>query len=213
MARIRTIKPEFWCHPIMAKQNDATRLMAIALLNYADDEGFFHAEPNLVRGFARPFDENSKITKECLNNLVKIGYISIVQNDDYGFIGLIEKFTEHQRVDRGNESKIKQYYSTNVRRIIDDETVLEGNREQGTGKGTGKGREFTPPTIEEIKIYFEEFGYTLESAIKAWNYYNTADWHDSKGNKVKNWKQKCQAVWFKDENKNKQTRMEEVKSW
>ena len=36
---------------------------------------------------------------------------------------------------------------------------------------------------------------------KAFDYYDCADWHDSKGNKVKNWKQKMQAVWFKDENK------------
>ena len=28
-----------------------------------------------------------------------------------------------------------------------------------------------------------------------------SDWKDSKGNKVKNWKQKMQSVWFKDENK------------
>jgi hypothetical protein len=44
-------------------------------------------------------------------------------------------------------------------------------------------------------------GYTKESAIKAFNYYDCAGWKDSKGNKVRNWKQKMQAVWFKDENK------------
>jgi hypothetical protein len=60
---------------------------------------------------------------------------------------------------------------------------------------------FTPPTITEVQNYFKENGYTAQSAVKAFNYYNVADWIDSKGNKIKNWKQKMQGVWFKDENK------------
>ena len=34
-----------------------------------------------------------------------------------------------------------------------------------------------------------------------WNYYNDADWFDSKGNPVLNWKQKMRSVWFKNEYK------------
>lgn len=64
---------------------------------------------------------------------------------------------------------------------------------------------FTPPSISEVKEYFKEKGYTEQSAIKAFDYYDVADWKDSKGNKVKNWKQKMQGVWFKEENKTKKT--------
>lgn len=62
---------------------------------------------------------------------------------------------------------------------------------------------FKKPNIEEVKQYFDANNYSEDAAIKAFNYYDTANWHDSKGNKVKNWKQKMQAVWFKDENKKK----------
>lgn len=62
-------------------------------------------------------------------------------------------------------------------------------------------KKMTPPLLEEVKEYFIENGYTEESGIKAFNYYDVAGWEDSKGNKVKNWRQKMQAVWFKDENK------------
>lgn len=64
-----------------------------------------------------------------------------------------------------------------------------------------------PPTLQEVKDYFVEKGYTEQSAEKAWNYYNASlgdngrVWKDGKGQTVKNWKQKMQAVWFKDENK------------
>lgn len=59
---------------------------------------------------------------------------------------------------------------------------------------------FTPPTLEMVLAYFNENGYTEQSAKKAFDYYTVHDWKDSKGNKVKSWKQKMQGVWFKPEN-------------
>ena len=64
-----------------------------------------------------------------------------------------------------------------------------------------KKERFEPPTVEEVESYFIENGFRKESGTKAYNYYSVADWQDSQGSKVKNWKQKMQAVWFKDENK------------
>ena len=58
---------------------------------------------------------------------------------------------------------------------------------------------FIPPTLDDVKEYFEKNGYT--NAKKAFNYYSTGNWHDGKGDPVKNWKQKMIAVWFKPENK------------
>ena len=57
------------------------------------------------------------------------------------------------------------------------------------------------PSIEEVELYFKDNGYTKESAIKAFHYYEENNWKDSRNNQVKNWKQKMQGVWFKDENK------------
>jgi len=60
---------------------------------------------------------------------------------------------------------------------------------------------FIPPTLEEVKAYFKEKGYSEVSAEKAFNYYDIAGWKDSKGNQVKNWKQKMMGVWFVEVNK------------
>lgn len=62
-----------------------------------------------------------------------------------------------------------------------------------------KQRTSIPPTLLEVQEYFSLNGYT--NADKAFRYYESANWHDAKGNKVKNWKQKMQGVWFKPENK------------
>jgi hypothetical protein len=57
------------------------------------------------------------------------------------------------------------------------------------------------PSVDEVKAYFLECGYRADVAVKAFEYYQCADWHDSKGQRVKNWKQKMRGVWFKPENK------------
>ena len=41
MARIRTIKPDFWKHEDLSALPEITHMLAAALLNHADDEGFF----------------------------------------------------------------------------------------------------------------------------------------------------------------------------
>ena len=73
------------------------------------------------------------------------------------------------------------------------ETVIDTKRR--------RRKPFKKPTIEEAKQYFKDNGYREDSGEFAWNYYNDADWFDSKGNPVLNWKQKMRSVWFKDENK------------
>lgn len=64
-----------------------------------------------------------------------------------------------------------------------------------------KKKSFSPPTKNEVKTYFLENGFTESAGLKAFDYYAVADWKDSRGNQVKNWKQKMRGVWFKDENK------------
>ena len=68
-------------------------------------------------------------------------------------------------------------------------------------KNKERANKFAPPTQSEVISYFLEKGYTQESACKAFDYYDVANWTDSTGKKIKNWKQKMIAVWFKEENK------------
>ena len=62
------------------------------------------------------------------------------------------------------------------------------------------------PSLEEVISYFDENGYTKESATKMFEYYEESRkprgrvWKDGRGNTVKNWKQKARSIWFKDDN-------------
>lgn len=55
---------------------------------------------------------------------------------------------------------------------------------------------FKPPTIQEVKSYCEERKNNVDYQ-KFYEYYSIANWKDSKGNPVKNWKQKMIANWEK----------------
>ena len=59
-------------------------------------------------------------------------------------------------------------------------------------------KKFNPPTLKEVEDYFYQNGY--QNARKAFEYYSVANWHDSSGKPIKNWKQKMQGVWFREEN-------------
>jgi hypothetical protein len=64
-----------------------------------------------------------------------------------------------------------------------------------------KAKAYKQPLIEEVITYFTDNGYREDIALRAFEYYNVAQWKDSNGKQVRNWKQKMNSVWFKDENK------------
>jgi hypothetical protein len=57
-----------------------------------------------------------------------------------------------------------------------------------------------PPSIDAVRKYFDEKNYSIIAANQFFDFYNPSEWHDSKGKKVLDWKQKARGVWFKDEN-------------
>ena len=73
--------------------------------------------------------------------------------------------------------------------------------ETETETETEKRQMFVAPLKNDVIKFFNEKGYSTSSAVKAFNYYDSAGWKDSTGKQVKNWKQKMIGVWFKEENK------------
>jgi hypothetical protein len=61
---------------------------------------------------------------------------------------------------------------------------------------------FIAPTFEEYEGYCKEHGF-IGIARRSFDGYAAADWHDSQGSPVRNWRQKLCNVWFLDEHKDK----------
>jgi hypothetical protein len=58
---------------------------------------------------------------------------------------------------------------------------------------------FIPPSFEEFSSYCKENGFE-NIADRAFKGYSAGNWHDSHGSKIRNWKQKLQHVWFREDN-------------
>ena len=146
--RIRTIKPEFWAHPVMSRQSDSTKLLAIGLLNVADDEGYFFADARMIRNLIRPLDDDSRITTVSIRELSEIGYIEMRNHDTHGQIGFIPSFLIHQVINKSKPSKIKEFFASSSNTVsIRDSYRLEG---KGTGnKGTRNGTGITCPITSD----------------------------------------------------------------
>lgn len=86
--------------------------------------------------------------------------------------------------------------------------IKQVNKETNKQENNKSKKTFEPPLIEDVKSFFSEKGYTEKSAQSFFDYYSAGDWVDSQGTKVKNWKQKAIAIWFKPENENKENQID-----
>lgn len=99
MARIRSIKPEFWSDRSLAKLSPFARLLYIALWNHADEHGRVHGDPRWVKGHCLPYDDS--IEPDDIERLIdELGprrvLRYIVDGDPYLFL---PKLGKHQRLE------------------------------------------------------------------------------------------------------------------
>ena len=162
MARIRTLKPEFWKHEDLSALPEATHLLAAALLNYSDDFGYFNANPRLIQAECLPLREPSVSVPESLRSLQTINFIELGTGPTDRRYGRVVNFTEHQRVSHPTPSKIADLSIVwdiikkppeNIGNSPDNFAPEQGtgNREQGKREAVAKSADPTPdlPSIPE----------------------------------------------------------------
>ena len=155
MARIRTIKPEFWTDEDIALLESDTKLLALGLLNHSDDEGYFKAHEALVKAAVFPFSDHSVNIQGRLKQLQKCSYLSLFTGTDGKQYGHIRNFTNHQKVNRPNPSKIKPLKPI-TDNSVSDQCALTGGKEQGTGnreQGTGKENPPEIPSVDDGYVF------------------------------------------------------------
>lgn len=109
MARIRTIKPEYWSSPSMRGANPWARLLYIAMWNWADDAGRGTANVRELAAFAFPDDEDDLVptAAELPSLLAEVqSRWSVVFYEANGRrYYAIPSWDEHQRNERKAKSK------------------------------------------------------------------------------------------------------------
>ena len=150
MARIRTIKPDFFSSPSAGKISYEARLLYIAMWQVADDWGVGEANPKMLAAYAFPYDEITGKEIPCLLKEIADAFnVVFYSNHERAYFQILN-WEEHQVTQR----KAKRKYPT-----ADDEFSAPiqgkdnlpcvdkefpcGNKEntdteKGKGKGTGE---------------------------------------------------------------------------
>lgn len=132
MARIRSIKPEFWRDAKIAALPKATALFFIALWNFADDQGIVEADTRQL-SLDIPIYRSQDIEK-MLNALWKSALIMRSPIDGLVLI----KSWHHQKIDRPRDGKWKD---RDINWLThSDSTMPRDQSTQGSRIGSGKDR-------------------------------------------------------------------------
>ena len=152
MARIRTIKPQFWLDQRLADNlTRDQRLFYIGLWNQADDEGRFVANPRLLLGVIFPYDSdlNEGFVDEALGALSRHGRIVLYSHEGEHY-GEISKWSRHQRINHPSASAIPS--SDNDLSTITG-SLPEASRSLTVGKGKGRGREKENHMSDDMRAF------------------------------------------------------------
>lgn len=168
MARIRSVKPDFWDSPSTAQASLRGRLFYIAMWNWADDWGIGDANPRRLLSFAFPNDESSEVEPRNFRRLASevaecfgVVWYEVGGRPFYQ----IPTWEEHQRTEK--KAKRANPPSDQAERILYSEnaevpTPSGGSVDDGSGKwevGSGKELLRSPasPPSKSVPSRFEEF--------------------------------------------------------
>lgn len=162
MARIRSIKPDFWNNERVLECSPIARLMFIGMWNFADDTGRMKFSPKTIKAQIFPLDDISVAdVAGMIDELSSNGLIQIYYVDTVGYLYILG--WAHQKIDRPQKSKCPSppEYSPNDRRQV--ATDLRGSEGIGEDKEKKDGaaapvvnlfpKESSPPSEE--KSYYD----------------------------------------------------------
>jgi hypothetical protein len=122
MARIRTIKPEFFVSAQVADVSPTCRLLFIGMWLFCDDAGIHPASTRQLKMEVFPGDDvTTKQLQEMVDELLRVGLLSSYEVTDETEVHTYWKVTgwHHQKIERPRY-QYPQQNSTTHRRHIDD---------------------------------------------------------------------------------------------
>lgn len=196
MARKRMIDPNIWQSEDFSKLSTLGKLVFIGLFSLADDEGRGRCNPVYLKSTLFPYEEAirsadiDKTLSEISSNMSVIFYSC----DGSNYYSLYN-WNIWQKIDKPSQSKIPEYNSNAMSRLfVDNSSNIrraispnKNRKEKEVKRKEEKG--FIAPSLDDVKKYVSEKKLKV-NAEDFYNYFTEGNWIDSKGNQVKNWKQK-----------------------
>lgn len=138
MARIRTIKPDFFKNEELADLPLAARMLFVGLWTLADRRGRLLDRPKRIRAEIFPYDEVDVCS--MLSMLDEGGFIIRYSVGEISLIQVVS-FEKHQRI-TGSEAASESEFPDVSQRSVEDESGNNLESTKTTGReGKGKGKE------------------------------------------------------------------------
>ena len=153
MARIRTIKPEFWTDDVVTECSLSARLLFIGCWNFADDSGNIERSSKQMK--MKIFPADTIETESLVLELIDRGLLIEYEVDNHKYLH-IKGFTKHQVINNPSKTGHPKYDdSLRATVVLPEESLMEGKGREGKGKG----KEESPPTPtmtpEQLRYRFE----------------------------------------------------------
>jgi hypothetical protein len=157
MARIRTIKPEFWIDEQLTECSPWARLLFIGLWNFADDQGYVDDKPKRIK--AQVFPNDDLDVSPLLEELVSRGRL-VRYDSPVGPVLHIRTWTKHQRVDKAGKARFEETSltpredsrpTTAVGEVVPASLATEG-KGSGSSKGSGRDLEVPPSAGDSLPL-------------------------------------------------------------
>ena len=153
MARIRSIKPEFWSSEQVMECSTNARLLFIGLWNFCDDAGRHPCAPKQIKALVFPGDDlTSDDVMRMLNELASNGLIELYDVGGKGFLQVTG--WHHQKIDKPQAPRFPGRNSDTVREAIDDRSAngIDGEDRIRERKGKDKIQALPPAQSLEPAI-------------------------------------------------------------
>jgi hypothetical protein len=139
-----------------------------------------------LQGLVAISKENETAVKSTLAELKEYGYLEVIKKfPDSTDTGRIEyEYLVYEKSKQEGEKQGLEILPLEIQ-PLENQVQLNTNILNTKKQNTKRER----PTLEEIQDYIIEKELNVD-AKKFFDYFETGNWIDSKGNKVKNWKQK-----------------------
>jgi len=162
VARMRTIKPEFWTDDEIVDLDLLPKLLYIGLWNFADDDGFIEASARRIKRLV--FPDNDYDVAGALAALVQSRRIGEFESDQ-GRVYQILRFKQHQRPQHPTPTKF-----TNIRAVstnahedsgeivrphpVEESSGGESSEVSAAGRGTRIHESFT--ISDDMRVWAKE---------------------------------------------------------
>lgn len=140
MARIRSIKPEFWTSEQVMECSPMARLLFIGIWNFCDDAGNHVASPRTIKANVLPGDDiDSTTVQGLLDELYQNGLIDFYIVDSKRYLHVTG--WHHQRIDKPTykhpayKSGENDEKSLTAPRALDESSTTERSGEERKGIG------------------------------------------------------------------------------